>query len=107
MFARSVCALLGFRAREFPAKFEKNWTFIVDRRSYVWDHILSSVTPPMVKYSFFKSWLSGILDMLYLAAGSHQHLYQYMQNYVVIGLIKIPWIDQGDKLILNSICIIF
>ena len=24
MFARFVCALLGFRAREFPAKSEKN-----------------------------------------------------------------------------------
>ena len=34
MCARFVCALLGFRTREFPGKSEKKpWTFIADRRS--------------------------------------------------------------------------
>ena len=38
MFARFVCALLGFRAHEFPDKSKKNWIFIVDHRSYVYTY---------------------------------------------------------------------
>ena len=34
MVSGFVCALLGFHAREFPAKTEKSWEYIVDRRSY-------------------------------------------------------------------------
>ena len=30
-----VCALLGFCARKFPAKYEKYWTFIIDQRSFI------------------------------------------------------------------------
>ena len=56
---------------------------------------------------FFKSWCCGILLMLYLAAGSPQRLYQGMQNYVVIGLMKLPWSNTSYKIIHNIISIIF
>ena len=37
MFAQFICALLGFRAHDFPMISKKNpWTFIVDQRSYVY-----------------------------------------------------------------------
>ena len=45
--------------------------------------------------------------MLHLAAGSHQHLYQSTQKYVVIVLMKIYWSKTSDKIISNIICIIF
>ena len=49
----------------------------------------------------------GIMVMLYLAAGSPQHLYQGMKNYVVIELMNIQRINLSDKIIPNSMCIIF
>ena len=45
--------------------------------------------------------------MLYLAAGSPQHLYKGMQEYAVIGLMKIYWSKPSEKIITNIICIIF
>ena len=44
----------------------------------------------------------GILVMLYLAAVSPQHLYQGMQKYVVIVLMKIYCSNQSDNIIPNS-----
>ena len=35
--------------------------------------------------------------MLYLAAGSLQHIYQDVQNYVVIGLMYISWSNPSDN----------
>ena len=49
----------------------------------------------------------GIMVMFYLAAGSPQHMYQGMQKYDVIGLMKIYWINPSDNIIPNGICIIF
>ena len=45
--------------------------------------------------------------MLYLAAGSTQHLYQGIQNNVVIGLLNIYWNNKSHEIITNSICIVF
>ena len=45
--------------------------------------------------------------MLYLSSGSPQNIYQYIQDYVVIGLMNIYWSNQGENLINNIICIIF
>ena len=45
--------------------------------------------------------------MLYLSAGSPHHNYHGMKKYVVIGLMKMCWIKLSDKIIPNSICIIF
>ena len=47
------------------------------------------------------------LVMSYLYAGSPQHLYQSMKKYVLLGLMKIYWSKPSDKIIPNSICIIF
>ena len=44
--------------------------------------------------------------MLYLAAGSPQHIYQGMQKYVLIGLMKLYWSKPSGKIILDIICII-
>ena len=52
------------------------------------------------------NWYCIIMVMLYLAAGSPQHLYQGMQKYVVIGLMNIYWINPSDKIFPNIICII-
>ena len=49
----------------------------------------------------------GFLVMLYLADGSPQHFYQGMKKYVVIRLMSIYWSNPSDKIIYNSICIIF
>ena len=47
-----------------------------------------------------------IMLMLYLAYGSPRNLYQGMQKYVVIGLMKIYWSKPSDKIFTKSICII-
>ena len=45
MFTCFVCDLLGFRARKFPAKLEKNlWIFIVDQ-SFYQCHIRTTLEP--------------------------------------------------------------
>ena len=44
--------------------------------------------------------------ILYLAAGSTQHLYQDMRKYVVVGLMKPSWINKDDKILQNSIFIV-
>ena len=44
--------------------------------------------------------------IFYLTAGSRQHIYQDMKDYVVIGLMKLSWSNPSDKLINDSICII-
>ena len=49
----------------------------------------------------------GIIVMLYLASGSPQQLYKGMQEYAVIGLMKISWSKPSEKIITNTICIIF
>ena len=46
-------------------------------------YLVSWITIP-----FISSFSGGIILMLYLAAGSPKHLYQGMQKYVVIGLLK-------------------
>ena len=48
-----------------------------------------------------------ILLMLYMDAGSPQHLYQVVQNYVMIGLMNISWSKPSYNIIPNNICIIF
>ena len=48
-----------------------------------------------------------IMTVLYLADRSPQHLYQGVQKYVMIGLINIYCSNPSDKIIPNSICIIF
>ena len=45
--------------------------------------------------------------LLYLDFGSRQNLYQDIHKYDVIVLMKISWSDPSDKIIPNSICIIF
>ena len=55
---------------------------------------------------FYQVYLLPWLVMLYLDSGSPQHLYQIMQEYVVIGLMKIYWSKSSEKIIPNSICII-
>ena len=61
---------------------------------------------PQITIPFF-TWYCGIMVIFYLAVGSPQHLYQCMQNCVVIRLMKLRWINSSDKIIPNSICIIF
>ena len=45
--------------------------------------------------------------MFYLDDGSLQNIYQDMQNYVVIGLMKLSCSNPSDKLIHNIICVVF
>ena len=47
-----------------------------------------------------------ILVMLYLTSGSPQHVYQDMQKYGLIVLIKVYWSNPSGKIIPNSISII-
>ena len=44
---------------------------------------------------------------MYLDAGSPQHPYQYMQKYILIGLMNIYWINPSENLIHDIISIIF
>ena len=44
--------------------------------------------------------------MLYLAAVSPQHIYLYMQKYVMIGLMNILWSNLSENIIQDIICII-
>ena len=57
---------------------------------------------PSPLFNFF----CGIMVVLYLDAESPQHLYQVMQNYVLIGLVKIYWSKPSEKIITNIICMI-
>ena len=51
MCAHFVCALLGFRACEFPVKPEKKtWTFIADQRSYITKNIQKVFKMRMLAY---------------------------------------------------------
>ena len=45
--------------------------------------------------------------MLYLTYWSPQHLYQDIQKYVVIVLMKLTWSNPSEKFLTDSICIIF
>ena len=60
----------------------------------------------IIFYQFYLLSCLTIPLMLYLAAGSPQHLYKNMQKYVVIVLTKISRSNHSDKLLTNSICII-
>ena len=61
---------------------------------------------PQLTIHFF-TWFYGIIVMLYLDSVSPPRLYQYMQKYVVIVLMKLDCSNQGENLIHDSICIIF
>ena len=52
MFARNVCDLLGFHAREFPAKYEKIWDFFAEFTFYV-DESVSSIVILLVMSHIF------------------------------------------------------
>ena len=59
---------------------------------------------------FYQVYLPPCLTIpliLYFSAGSPQHLYQDMQKYVVIVLMKLLRISPSCKFFTNSICIIF
>ena len=44
--------------------------------------------------------------MLYLAAGTPQYIYQGIQKYFVIGLMKLYWSKPSENISLGIICII-
>ena len=68
----------------------------------------SNLTPTMTHYPPPPPLLNcGIMVMLYLGAGLPHHLYQGMQKYFVIGLMKLYRSNSSDKIITNSICILF
>ena len=66
-------------------------------------NLLPWITIPSSK----KYWYCGIIAMFQFSAGSPQHIYQDMQNYVAIGLMKLYRSNPSDKLIHNSICVVF
>ena len=48
----------------------------------------------------------GIIVILYLDAGSPQHLYQGIQKYVMTFLMNLPWSKPSYTLVPNIICIV-
>ena len=78
---------------------------------------LSNVPPPTAHYDLllllllllllFKYFYCVVLVMLYLSDGLPQHPYYDMKNYVVIVLINISQSNPSEKIIPNSISIIF
>ena len=55
-YVHSLClCFVGFSCVHVSCEIRKNpWTFIVDRRSYVWYYLLSSIPPPTDNYPSFK-----------------------------------------------------
>ena len=68
-------------------------------------NLLPQLTIPLFSF-ILKYWCCVILLMLYLDAQSTNHIYQDMQNYVVIVIINIYWDKTSEKLIHDSISII-
>ena len=58
-------------------------------------------------YFILKYWCCVILVMLYLDAGSTNHIYKDMQKYIVIVIINIYWDKTSEKVIHDSIFIIW
>ena len=61
-------------------------------------------TPPP---SPFKTWWCVLLVMLWLDYVSHWHLYQDLRRYSAVVLLKPLWVKWGNKILHNSIYIIF